>query len=117
VLAAGTVQHKQDLIEGLERAGGNDAAMQLLRGLPEGQLQHGRSAIVAPDGVVIAQAGEGPEILTAPLDLSEIDQGLATLDTDGHYARPDIFELRVDRRPRTGIIDIADEAEGESAAA
>jgi len=117
VLAAGTIQHKVDLLEGLERAGGNSAAKQLLMGLPDGQLQHGRSAIIAPDGVVIAQAGEGAEILTAPMDLSEINHGLATLDTDGHYARPDIFELRVDRRPRTGIIDVADGEEDTSAAA
>jgi nitrilase len=37
--------------------------------------------------------------------------GLATMDTDGGHARPDVFELRVDRRPRTGIVDSSDESE------
>ena len=109
VLAAGTIQHKADLLAGLERVGGSAAALQLLQGLPEGQLQHGRSAIIAPDGVVIAQADQAPAILTATLDLAEIGRGLTSLDTDGHYARPDVFELIVDRRPREGIVDRTDE--------
>ncbi|MBO9712409.1 nitrilase-related carbon-nitrogen hydrolase [Sphingomonas sp.] len=110
VLAAGTVQHHDDYLHGYARAGGDGPGRALLDQLPEGRLQHGGSAIVAPDGVVIAQAGEGPEILTACLDLGEIEHGLATLDIDGQHARPDVFELRIDRRPRTGIVDSDDEA-------
>lgn len=105
VLAAGTIQDKEDLLEGLALAGGPETAALLLRRLPPGRLQHGGSAIIAPDGVVIAQAGDEPQILTAALDLSEIGRGLAALDTDGHFARPDVFELHIDRRPRPGIID------------
>ncbi|HEX8301129.1 nitrilase-related carbon-nitrogen hydrolase [Sphingomonas sp.] len=114
VLAAGTIQHKAEILLGYEQAGGDGTARKLLDRLPEGQLQHGRSAIIAPDGVVLAQAGEGVEILTAELDLGEIPRGLTTMDTDGQQARPDVFELRVDRRTRTGIVDVAD---GESEAA
>jgi predicted amidohydrolase len=111
VLAAGTLQRREDLLHGYSRAGGEGPGRELLARLPDGWLQQGRSAIVAPDGVVIAQAGEGPEILTAELDLSEIDRGLATLDLDGQHARPDVFELRVDRRARPGIVDAGDESE------
>lgn len=109
VLAAGTIQHRQDLLDGLERAGGDAAARELFLGMPDEQLQHGNSAIIAPDGSVLAQSDGGPDILVADLDLSAIGRGLASLDTDGHYARPDIFELRVDRRPRQGIVDADDD--------
>ncbi|MFZ5746043.1 MAG: carbon-nitrogen hydrolase family protein [Pseudomonadota bacterium] len=105
VLAAGTVQHSDDLLEGLDMVGGGDAARALLKAIPRGPLQFGGSAIVAPDGVVLARAGDAPEILQARVDLSEIGLGLAALDVDGHYARPDVFELIVDRRPRPGVLD------------
>ena len=116
VLAAGTVQHRDEIVAGYEAAGGDGSARKLLERLPEGQLQHGRSAIIAPDGVVLAQAGEGAEILFAELDLGEIPRGLATMDTDGQHARPDIFELRIDRRERAGIVDIGDGSDETRAA-
>lgn len=105
VLAAGTVMHRADLLDGLARAGGNAEAGALLRTMPDGQLQFGGSAIIAPDASVIAQAGEAEEMLVADLDLSAIGRGLAALDTDGHYARPDIFELSVNRRETPGIVE------------
>jgi predicted amidohydrolase len=108
VLAAGTIQHRQDLLDGLERAGGNGRARDLLLGMPDGRLQHGGSAIIGPDGMVIAQSDADPDILMAEIDLTDIGRGLATLDVDGHYARPDVFELRIDRRLRRGIVDAED---------
>ncbi len=107
VLAAGTVQHKQELIAGYEKAGGDGSARKLLDRLPEGQIQHGHSAILAPDGAVIAQAGAAPEMLMAEIDLDEVDRGLATMDVDGAQARHDVFELSVDRRARAGIVEKA----------
>lgn len=108
VLAAGTVQDRADLLAGLERAGGNAAARDLILGMPDAPLQHGGSMIVGPDGAVIAQAGADPDILVADLDLAAIDRGLTALDVDGHYSRPDIFELRIDRRPKFGVADAGD---------
>ena len=103
VLAAGLVQVKDDLLDGLERVGGDDAARELLEAIPAQVLNRGGSLIAAPDTRVIAQAGEGEETLLAELDLSEVAAGLANLDTDGHYARPDVFELKVDRQPKDGV--------------
>jgi predicted amidohydrolase len=115
VLAAGTLQRKEDMLDGYARAGGEGPGRELLDGLPEGWLQRGGSAIVAPDGVVIAQAGETPGTITAEMDLDEINHGLATMDIDGRHARPDIFELRVDRRARSGIVEADDESESVAA--
>ncbi len=115
VLAAGLVQAKDDLFDGLERvalaqaAGGGSgqvidaAAKELLEAIEGEALNRGGSMIIAPDARIIAQAGEGEETLFAELDLSEIEEGLSSLDTDGHYSRPDVFELRVDKRAKPGV--------------
>ncbi|WP_421991793.1 carbon-nitrogen hydrolase family protein [Qipengyuania sp.] len=105
VLAAGLVQAKNDLFDGLERAGGGDnaAARELLEAIEAETLNRGGSLIIAPDARILAEAGEGEETLFAELDLTEIDEGLALLDTDGHYSRPDVFELRVDTRAKDGV--------------
>ncbi|MDJ0977970.1 MAG: carbon-nitrogen hydrolase family protein [Erythrobacter sp.] len=103
VLAAGLVQAKEDLFEGLMRVGGSPEARELFEAIDASVLNRGGSMIIAPDARVLAQAGEGEEILHAELDLSEIGQGLASLDTDGHYSRPDVFELNVDTRAKDGV--------------
>ncbi len=69
---------------------------------PDGEewINPGDSVIVAPGGKIVA----GPlhkefGVLTADIDLAECGVARRTLDTAGHYARPDIFQLHVDRRP------------------
>lgn len=103
VLAAGLVQTKDDLLDGLERVGGDAAARELLEAIPAEVLNRGGSLIAAPDTRVIAQAGEGEETLFAELELAEVAEGLTNLDTDGHYARPDVFKLNVDTREKDGV--------------
>jgi nitrilase len=108
VLAAGVLQSRHDLIHGYARAGGEGAGAKLLAMLPDAMLEAGRSAILAPDAVAIAQAGDRPEMLFAELDLGEVERGLGLMDTDGQHARSDVFELRVDRRAREGVVDVHD---------
>ena len=103
VLAAGLVQSKDDLFDGLQRMGGNANAKELIEAIPSDSLNRGGSLIAAPDARIIAKAGEGEETLFAELDLSEIGKGLASLDTDGHYSRPDVFDLRIDTRAKDGV--------------
>ncbi|MBX9796535.1 carbon-nitrogen hydrolase family protein [Sphingomonas sp.] len=107
VVAAGTIQDRAEVLEGLALAGGNAEAEALIMGMPEGQLQTGGSAIIAPDASILALADAEETILTASLDLTAIGRALAAFDGDGHYSRPDIFELRVDRRVQDGVIDAA----------
>ena len=52
---------------------------------------------------LIVQAAEGEETLFAELELGEFPEGPANLDTAGHYARPDVFELTVDTWARDGV--------------
>lgn len=111
VLAAGTLQRRDDLLRGYDRIGGDGSARKLIDSLPAGWLQSGGSAIIAPDGVPIAHAGEELMILTADLDLDEVDQGRVALDIGGLSARPDVFELRVDRRARKGIVELDEDGE------
>lgn len=106
VLAAGTVQHRDDLLEGLARTGNDSDARALVLSMPDAQLQFGGSMIINPAAAVVAQAGSEPSVLIADCDPALRNRELAALDTDGHYSRPDIFELRVDRRPRDGVVDI-----------
>lgn len=103
VLAAGLVQHRDDLFDGLERVGGSAEALELFQTISAEVLNRGGSLIAAPDARVIAKAGEGEETLVVELDLGEVAAGLTSLDTDGHYARPDVFELTVDTRAKDGV--------------
>jgi len=56
----------------------------------------GGSVIVDPQGEVLAGPGyEGECLLTAEVDLGAIVEGTFDFDVVGHYARPDVFQLRV----------------------
>ena len=103
VLDAGLVQNKADLFVGLERVGGHAEAEALFKAIESDVLYRGGSMIAAPDARVLALAGEGEEILHAQLDIKEIGASLASLDTDGHYSRPDVFELTIDTREKNGV--------------
>jgi len=62
-------------------------------------INPGLSAIVDPDGKFIAEPVENEEtVLYAELDPKNFTGPRFQLDVAGHYARPDIFELRVNRR-------------------
>lgn len=69
-------------------------------------INPGGSAIVAPDGKIIA----GPvdcreEILYAEIDLDAVRAAKWDLDTAGHYARPDVFDLHINRSPQRLLKD------------
>ena len=55
----------------------------------------GRSLIVSPFGEVLAGPLTGSGLLTADINLDDIQRGKYDLDVAGHYNRPDIFDLRI----------------------
>ena len=61
--------------------------------------------MIAPDGGYVAgPAGTYTPVLHATIDLDRVIEGRLRLDTSGHYGRPDVFELRVDRRSKGGVL-------------
>lgn len=64
----------------------------------------GGSAIYGPLGEELAAPVYGREaVLTADVDLGAIARGKYDLDVAGHYARPDVFTLHVDRRAKKAV--------------
>jgi nitrilase len=67
-------------------------------------LCRGGSAIYGPLGECLAgPVWEEAGILTADLDLAAVPRGKFDFDVTGHYARPDVFHLEVDERPRRPV--------------
>jgi nitrilase len=67
-------------------------------------LIRGGSSILGPLGEVLAGPVYGCEaVLTAEIDLSAIVRAKYDLDVVGHYARPDIFSLKVDTNPKPPV--------------
>jgi nitrilase len=88
VIACGAVMKAGELPPELERIASLED--------PDAFVLNGGSAIIAPDGSLLAGPVFGEEtILTADLDLSRIAEESLTLDVTGHYYRPDLFELKL----------------------
>lgn len=66
----------------------------------------GSSAIISPRGDVLAgPMGDEEGILYADLDANLIRKIKTIVDSAGHYARPDVVRLEIDRRPKKSIFD------------
>ena len=71
---------------------------------PDAIVCRGGSCIVDPFGNFLAGPNtESEEILVAEVDPAQIVRGKYDLDVVGHYARPDIFQLHVDERPKRPV--------------
>ncbi len=89
VIACGAIMKASDLPSELE-------AIALIAANPDAIVLNGGSAIIAPDGAVIAGPIFDEEaILTADLDFSRIAEESLTLDVTGHYSRPDLFDVKM----------------------
>jgi len=77
---------------------------------PDMVLMRGGSMIVDPLGNVLAGPDySGETILYATIDLAEVIRGKYDFDVAGHYARPDVFQLKVDVAPKRPVARIGGE--------
>lgn len=75
---------------------------------PDAVICRGGSCIVDPFGNFLAGPNtKGEAILIAEIDRAQIVRGKFDLDVTDHYARPDIFQLHVDERPKRPVTTIA----------
>jgi predicted amidohydrolase len=105
VLTSGCVMSKSDVLEGFESLKTNDKEVfDLLDSMEKDLLQSGGSAIIAPDAsYVVEPVFDESRIIYGELELDLVKQGHLLLDTDGHYSRPDVFELRVNEKPQRNV--------------
>jgi nitrilase len=81
---------------------------------PNAVITNGGSCIVDPFGEVLAGPLFGEEgILLAHVDRGEVARGKYDLDVVGHYARPDVFQLVVDERPKRPVSSL-DQGDGQT---
>ena len=71
-------------------------------------LSRGNSAIIGPDGEVLAGPLVGEEgILYAEIDTARARASRQQFDPVGHYNRPDVFRLLVDTSPRPAVMEVS----------
>jgi nitrilase len=71
---------------------------------PDAIVSRGGSCVVDPLGNVLAGPLWDTEgILTAEIDVAEIARAQYDFDPVGHYSRPDIFSLSVDKREKRAV--------------
>lgn len=78
--------------------------------VPEGYQElaaryRGDSFIIDPRGEVIAGPAEGETILMAEGSTENILAAKSAFDITGHYARPDIFQVKVNRTPYRKVVE------------
>lgn len=83
----------------------------------EGWVNPGLSLIADPDGKIVAGPLEAEEgILYAEIQPHQLTGPRWQLDVAGHYSRPDIFQLRMDRGARA-VLEVRDRPENKAEAA
>jgi nitrilase len=76
----------------------------------EAIVSRGGSCIVDPLGNVLAGPLWDKEgVITAEIDLAQVARALYDFDPVGHYSRPDVFSLNVDKREKRAVNSVVAE--------
>jgi predicted amidohydrolase len=65
----------------------------------------GDSYVIDPMGEVIAGPAVGEILLIAECSLARVREAKALCDTAGHYSRPDVLHLRINRTPMARLVE------------
>jgi predicted amidohydrolase len=85
-------------------AGRESDVPEAFRDLPAPKMSP-QSQIIGPQGNVIAEAPAGEEtIITSTVSLQAVRERKSFGDIGGHYARPDVLQLRVNRTPAARVV-------------
>jgi len=69
----------------------------------------GESCIIDPRGEVLAGPAEGEDILIADCSVEHIFSAKSVFDVAGHYSRPDVFRLSVNRAPHRRVVEMQEQ--------
>ena len=110
VLAAGCTLTKKQMLEGLQSVitSENDSiALQLLEEIPARESElilKGGSSVIKPDtSYLVEPVLQENTIIHSELNLDILSEGNLFLDTNGHYSRPDVFQLQVDTKAKINV--------------
>lgn len=81
----------------------DEVAERVARGYP------GESCIFDPRGEIIVGPAEGEQILVADGSEKQIFAAKAYCDVTGHYSRPDVFQLQVNRAPHRCVVEMQEQ--------
>jgi len=95
-------EHVTGLTKKVVEEQGGEVAERVARGYP------GESCIIDPMGEIIAGPVEGEKILVADCSEEQIFAAKAICDVAGHYSRPDVFQLRVNRSTHNRVVEMPD---------
>ena len=90
---------REDIPDGVPEAS-------LLRDAADDVMANGGSAVAAPDGSWLLPPVVGEEALrVVDLDAALVREARQNMDVAGHYSRPDVTRLVVDRRRQSTVDD------------
>jgi len=101
VVSSGCLLTKQDMLDGIrlkERLIGEEA--KLIEEIPldnDNYILKGGTSVIKANTDFLVDPNFNDEIIFSEIDFTEVLKGNLELDVNGHYSRPDIFELKINR--------------------
>ncbi len=109
VIAAGCTLTKEHMLEGLRSTLRDDesSSLELIESIPDNdgeRILRGGSCVIGPDtNYLIPPVNNEENLIFSELNIDLLTEGNLFLDANGHYSRPDVFELKVDTRAKKNV--------------